>query len=134
MFYEYTLTVPAGTAQADAVEAELALAPGIVNQVAIQFLSGCVGEVHVSIWRGEHQVWPGNVDGDIAGENNTVAWVEAYELVEEPYAMTVKGWAPNTSYEHVITVRFAVLPVSLMEAAAESRSLLQRIAKALFGG
>ncbi len=134
MFYEYTITVTAGTAKAAPVEEELALAPGIVNQVAVQFLAGCVGEVHISIWRGEHQVWPGNVDGDIAGENNVVAWVEAYELKEEPYAMTVKGWAPNTSYDHTVTVRFAVLPVSLMEAAEESRSLLQRIAKALFGG
>lgn len=112
----------------------MALAPGIVNQVAVQFLSGCVGEVHVSIWRGEHQVWPVNLDGSIAGENNTVAWVEAYDLIEEPYDMTVKGWAPNTSYDHTITVRVAVLPLALREAVEESRTLLHRIAKALFGG
>lgn len=134
MFFEYSLTVPAGRAEAEPVEAEMALAPGIVNQVAVQFLSGCVGEVHVSIWRGEHQVWPVNLDGDIAGENNVVAWVEAYPLDDEPFEMIVKGWAPNTSYDHTVTVRFAVLPVSLLEAAEESRSLLQRIAKALFGG
>lgn len=128
MLFEYPLTIPANTAEAAPTEDLVALAPGTISRVEVQFPRGCVGLVHVQVWRSEHQVWPTNVDGSIAGENTNIIWPEAYDLDDEPYDLTLRGWSDDDSFPHKITFRFAVLPLSLNEAAREHGGLLRRIA------
>ena len=134
MFDEYPLTVPAGTAQASPAELEAKLAPGTVKLVAVQFPPGCRGLVSAAIFRGDHQVWPGDPDEGITADATVVWWPEDYDLDDEPYGFTVKGWSPETTFQHVLTFRFAVLPLEARDEARESAGLLRRIGEAIFGG
>jgi hypothetical protein len=133
MFFEYPLTVIAGTTKADPATLECLLAAGAVTRVDVQFPAGCVGIVHASIWRRDHQVWPVNLDNDIAGEDAIISWPESYDLDEEPFAFTVKAWAPTTTYPHTITFRFALLTLEEMQGARQAPGLLRRLAQVLLG-
>lgn len=134
MFFEYALAVPANTPEADPEELTVSLAPGTVSRVGVDFAPGCRGLVHVSIWQSEHQVWPVNLDGDIAADGLVVEWPEDYDLEDEPYEFTLKGWSPDTSFPHTIIFRFAILPLTVKEEARESAGVLRRIGQAIFGG
>ncbi|KKL52780.1 hypothetical protein LCGC14_2282060 [marine sediment metagenome] len=128
MFHEYALTIPANTAESAPATMDAPLAPGTVVRVEIQFPRGCVGLVHVQIWRSEHQVWPVNVEGDISGEGVPVAWPEDYDLDDEPYTVTLRGWNDDDTYPHTITFRFALLPLSAKEEGRAPAGMLRRIA------
>lgn len=93
-----------------------------------------MGLAHVQIWRSEHQVWPANLDGNIAGENAVIGWPEDYDLDDEPYDLTLRGWNDDDSFSHTITVRFALLSLERKAEARESAGLLRRIGQAIFGG
>lgn len=131
MLYEYALTILAQTAESAPETLDAPLAPGTVARVDVQFPRGCVGLAHVQVWRSEHQVWPTNVDGNISAEGLVVSWPEDYDLVDEPYGMTLRGWNDDDSYAHTITFRFALLPLSAKEEGRAPAGLLRRIAEFL---
>ncbi|OGO08506.1 MAG: hypothetical protein A2Y61_03985 [Chloroflexi bacterium RBG_13_60_13] len=133
MFFEFPLTVPADTAEAVPATLEAVLAAGTVIRVDVQFPAGCVGMVHLSIWRADHQVWPVNLDNDIAGEDVVITWPESYDLEDGPYAFTLKGWSPGTTYDHTVTVRFSLLSLEEGQGVREAPGLLQRLAQLLLG-
>lgn len=134
MLYEYSLTIAANTPATAPATLAAPLAPGTVARVDVQFPSGCVGLVHVQIWRREHQVWPGNLDGNIAAEGLVVSWPDDYDLDDEPFGLEVRGWNDDDTFPHTITFRFALLPLGAKEAVRESAGLLRRIAQSIFGG
>lgn len=117
MFYEYCLTIPANTLAIAPVNQEVELDHGRIVAVEVQFPRGCRGLVHVQVRRELHQLWPTNTDGDLAGEDARIGWVEDMEFTEEPYTLTLRGWSPGTEFEHTITFRFNVLPISPPPAA-----------------
>ena len=131
MFFEYALTIPANTPAAAPVELDAPLAPGTVARVDVQFPAGCRDLVHVSIWREQHQVWPVNLDGHITSEGQTVSWPEDYDLDDEPFTFTLRGWSPNTDFPHVITFRFALLPLETAQSARGAGGLVSRLARFL---
>jgi len=133
MFFEYPLTVTAGTAKGAPATVEALLCAGTVTRVDVQFPAGCSGMVHVSLWRRDHQVWPVNLDNDIAGEDVVVSWPESYDLEEEPFAFTVKAWSPGTTYPHTITLRFALLSLEEMQEARQAPGLLRRMGQLFLG-
>jgi len=133
MLFEYPLTVPADTPEAEPEPLECPLAAGTVTRVDVQFPAGCSGMVHVSIWRSDHQVWPVNLDGDIAGEDAIVSWPESYDLDDDPFGFEVRGWSPGTTYDHVITFRFALLSLEEVQSARGLAGLIRRLANLLLG-
>lgn len=92
-----------------------------------------MGLVHVQVWREEHQVWPVNLDGNISAEGLVVSWPEDYDLDDEPFAFRLVGWSDDDSYPHVVTFRFALLPLEVKESARAIPSLLKRLTEAIFG-
>jgi hypothetical protein len=133
MLFEYPLTVPAGRAAAAPVTLEALLCAGTVTRVDVQFPAGCVAMVGVSIWRNDHQVWPVNLDESITGEDATVSWPESYDLDDEPFAFTLKGSSPGTTYDHTITFRFALLSLEEVQSARGLSGLVRRLADAILG-
>lgn len=133
MLFEYPLTVPANTAEADPVTLEALLSAGTVIGVSVQFPAGCAGMVYVTIWRHDHQVWPVNLDEAIAGDNTVVSFPVSYDLDDEPFAFTVKGWAPDTTYDHKVTFRFALLSLEEAQGARGLPGLLRRLANLILG-
>jgi hypothetical protein len=133
MLFEYELTVPAGTADASPVTLDALLAPGTVSRVDVTFPAGCAGMVKVTIWRSDHQVWPVNLDEAITGEDATVSWPESYDLDDEPFAFVVKASSPGTTYDHTVTVRFALLSLEEVQSARGLPGLIRRLANLLLG-
>jgi hypothetical protein len=133
MLFEYPLTVPADTKAADPVTLDAPLCAGTVTRVDVQFPAGCVAMVGVSIWRNDHQVWPVNLDESIAGEDAIISWAESYDLDDEPFAFTLKGSSPGTTYPHVITFRFALLSLEEVQSARGLTGLIRRLADAILG-
>jgi hypothetical protein len=133
MFYEFDLTVTADTARADPATLEVALNAGTITQVAIQFPAGCSGMVYVSIWRSDHQLWPGDPDEAIAGEDSIVSWAESYDLDDQPFSLLLKAWSPGTTYPHKLTFRFALLSLEESQGIRQAPGLLGRLANLLLG-
>lgn len=134
MLFEYPLEIPANTAETAKATLDAPLAPGTVARVDVQFPRGCVGLAHVQIWRREHQIFPTNLDGNIAAEGMVVSWPEDYDVDDEPFALELRGWNEDDSYAHTVTFRFALLPLGMKEEARASAGLLRRIGAAIFGG
>jgi len=134
VLFEYPLTIAANTAESSPATLEAPLAPGTVARVDVQFPRGCVGLVHVQIWRSEHQVWPVNLEGNISAEGLVVSWPEDYDLDDEPFALELRGWNDDDTYQHKIIFRFALLPLGAKVEAREAVGLLRRIGQAIFGG
>ena len=133
MLFQYDLTVPADTAKASPATLSAPLSAGTVVGVSVQFPAGCSGLVDVSIWRSDHQLWPVNLDEGISGEDAIIPWPESYDLDDEPFAVTLKGWSPGTTYQHVITFRFALLPLEEARAARGLPALLRGLGRVLLG-
>jgi hypothetical protein len=133
VFFEFPVTVTAGTLKAAPAVEELLLSAGAITRVDVQFPAGCSGMVHCSIWRGDHQLWPVNLDNDIAGEDAIVSWPESYDLADEPFSVIVKVWSPGTTYDHTITFRFALLSLEEMREARQAPGLLRRLSQLLLG-
>ena len=131
MFYEFVLAVPANTAKAAPAELEVPLDAGAVVGVSVQFPRGCRGEVQVAIFRSNHQVWPGDPDTYISGDDAIVPWVEDYDLDDVPYSFLLRGWSPTTRFAHNITFRFNLLPLDTARAQRGAGGLLARVARML---
>lgn len=131
MLYEYDLTVPAATTKASPATLEALLAPGTVSLVGIQFPRGCRGLVSTSIFRSNHQVWPGDPDTAIKADGIVVQWPEDYDLDDDPFSFQLRAWSPNAVFPHTLTFRFSLLPLGATEEARQGPGLLRRIASLL---
>ena len=127
MLFSYEITVPANTLKTAPVEQEMALAAGVIRQVAIQFPAGCNALVHVQVMERDHQLFPTNLDTDIAASGFVLQWAEDYELVDAPYSLKAVLWNDDDTYQHKITLWFAVLEPEKARAATEAVSFLGRL-------
>ena len=134
MFYEFGLTVTANTLKASPVELEVPLNAGTITAIGVQFPAGCSGLVFVTISRSGHQIWPGDPDEAIAGEDAIVSWAEDYDLDDPPFSLLLRGWSPGTTYDHKITFRFSLLSLETAQGQRGLGGLLSRMARVLIGG
>ena len=114
MFYDFAITVIAGTTEAAPKEQELSLTHGFIHQVEIEFPRGCKGYVSLVLYHREYQFLPTNPDEAFNGDGYTIVIKEHYDLREPPHILLVRAWAPNATYNHTITVRIGVLPQSVL--------------------
>lgn len=133
MLYEYTLTVPANTAEADAVSQDLKLTKGVIHRVEVDFPIGTRGLVHVKIFRGANQVWPDNPDGDIATDGHPRAWDEHYEVSDQPTTFTAKGWSTADTYDYDIRIAIGMLPKEVMSPLSGVVGALKKVLRFLGG-
>jgi len=113
MFYEVQLTIPPGTPAFAPVRETMPVHPGKVHAVEIIFPDGCTWDVAVVIYLWSQQVWPSNPDAAFHGNNERIAFAEDFLLDQKPYEFEVRGWAPDTRYEHTPIVRIGVLSETL---------------------
>lgn len=114
MVHEHDITVIAGTTDANPQITRVKLQKGVIHKYEIYFPPGCTNLVYVRIKHGLYQVWPSNTPGTHKGDGVTLSFREHYELKTQPYEFTVVTSAPSATYNHTITVRFAVLPLSIL--------------------
>lgn len=109
MFYNYVLTIPAGTTEEAPVKLEMTLAKGILQTVRLFFPPGPRGEVNVIIEGNSSQIYPSNEEGTFNADNLYINFDDYYEILQPPFRFTAKGWSPTADYEHTIRIQIGVI-------------------------
>jgi len=110
MLFEEHITVETTHTIDNKKEQVIQIAHGIVTWVSVLFPSGCHGMVHCTIFHHEHQIAPSTEGMSIIGDRIPIEWTEYYESYQPPYEFKIKAWGVDCLYDHVITVRVAILP------------------------
>lgn len=109
----------------------LKLATGIIRHVEVYFPAGCHCLAHCAVYVGEHQVWPTNPGGDLAGENGAIPF-EEYFPVYPADDWTWRTWNLDDTYPHHLRLRILILPEIAVGGAAVVKEL-KRLREALLG-
>lgn len=131
MFYDFEITIPAGTTKASPKEESFKLTKGVVHYVEVNFPAGCRGYVYLQLFDGEHQVWPTNRQGSFRGEGYTIPMNEYYKLYTSPYIIKAKGWSPDATYDHTLAVRIGSLKEEELEPLKEMPGMFSKFFKLL---
>ncbi|MBA7590802.1 hypothetical protein ES708_32942 [subsurface metagenome] len=94
------------------------IAHGIITFVSIWMPPGCNGLVYCKLKHHEHTVFPSTEDMFLMTSGISLEWTEYYESYQPPYELKFVGWSFGTTYDHVVTVRIAVLPRKAVLALA----------------
>lgn len=94
------------------------IAHGIITFVSIWMPPGCHGLVYCKLKHHEHTIFPSTEDMFLMADGYPVEWNEYYESYQPPYELKFVGWSLATIYDHVVTVRIAVLPRKAILALA----------------
>jgi len=110
MLYQKTLTVPANTPIDAPAETTIVVKHPVVTRLGVHFPPGCMGMVWVAVFYGRLQIWPSKEGEWLRGEAVTT-WDEPFiELPEKETTLTLKGYSPNTWYDHDVTFYIIALP------------------------
>lgn len=71
---------------------------------------GCLGYVSATLSHRLTQLFPFNADDAVVTDGETVQGSYYWELKESKPEIILRGWAPDASYDHVITFRVEILP------------------------
>jgi len=112
MIYTHVLTIPANTSEHAPVTYELRLARGVITHVEIEFPPGCAGLACCRILYRERALYPTNPEGYFRADGYTVSWDDDYQFPARPAHIKLIGWNDDDTYEHTLTFRFVVIPVS----------------------
>jgi len=113
MIYDFAVTVLTTNTVDDPVEEEIKLTHGVVHRIEVEFPAGQIGLIHVSINHMGHQVWPSNPTGTFASDDHVVAFDDYYPLLSPPYIFKIIAWTEGTTFDHIVKVRFGLLPESI---------------------
>jgi len=108
--YVTALTVPANTSVDKPVEAELTIEGDVLRTLWVHFPDGCVGLVGFRLMYGIYQVAPKPMGVWLAGNGETVQWLEYWVLPESPCVVRLQGCSPGTEYDHTLIVRLETVP------------------------
>lgn len=118
MLFEGHITVETTHTASNKKEQSIKIAHGIITFISVLFPAGCHGLVHCTISHHEHQIAPSTEDMSIIGDRQPIEWTEYYESYQPPYELKVKAWGVGCTYDHIVTVRVAVLPRKAVLALA----------------
>jgi len=101
--YSASLTVVAATPALTPVTTNLVLPAGILRHIDINFPKGCARMTYITIYDGASLLYPKTASASYCEDGYTVK-IDTFQIFDASKTLTVKGWAPLTSYQHVVTV------------------------------
>lgn len=104
MYYFVPLSLPANTLEANKIEEVLQVSPGLIDDIEVEFPSGCVGLVHCTISLHAYQIVPWNLTSSLSGDNRIIKVYPAISLIEEPLEIIIRGWNLDDTYTHTLNV------------------------------
>jgi len=110
MLFTKSFTVETTHTASSPLEGTIPIAHGIITWVSIWMPRGCHGLVYCKLKHHEHTIFPSQEDMYLMTDGTPIEWNEYYESYQPPYELKFVGWAYGTTYDHVVTVRVAVLP------------------------
>ena len=118
MLFTKSFTVLTTHTEASPLEDTIKIAHGIITFVSIWMPPGCHGLVYCKLKHHEHTVFPSTEDMFLMTDGYPVEWNEYYESYQPPYELKFVGWSYGTTYDHVVTIRIAILPRKAVLALA----------------
>jgi len=109
MFYEFHITLPANTPEADPVALAAPLAHGIIVHVEVEFPPGCYGLAGVRVIEREHQIYPTNDDEWFISDAYVIHFTDVHYLYSPPFSLRLEGFNQDDTYQHRITLRFQLI-------------------------
>lgn len=131
MYYDFKIVTPEKTLESDKLVTRMKMALGEIIQVSILFPSGCIGLVHVQIFRGGHQLYPANVGDDFSTNNEVINFVESYKIKTQPAELIALTWNTDTVYSHITRLRFNLMPFKVVEVPESKETLLDKALRGL---
>ena len=110
MVYEVRVTVPPNTTRDNAVRQVVKVAPGTLEQLEIEFPTGCAGLVHVQILYQDVQTWPSNLDQSFTGNGSHLVFRESLPVKKAPFEFIIRAWNLDDTYPHTPIIRFQITP------------------------
>jgi hypothetical protein len=109
MRFNGSVTIPAGTDFNHAVKSTMKLDYGNIVAVDIIFPAGSAGLAHLAIDHYTHQLYPTNPGGSFVGDDQVRTIPDGYPVLDAPFILTLRGWAPDAALDHTIYVEVTVL-------------------------
>jgi hypothetical protein len=121
MRYRGSITIPAGTTEADPETVSLELNYGWIEEVEILFPPGHAGLTHLEIYYQESIIFPTNYDNPFVGDDTLLTIQDHYPVDADPFTVELRGWAPDATLDHTIYVAITVsrpeVPQGVFETA-----------------
>ncbi len=131
MWYEAEIAIPAGTLESAPVRVDLDISAGIIHHVIIEAAPGCHRDAAIRIYWQEHQIYPTNPDQDIALDGVPHIFDDRLPVLQPPWPITIRGYAPGATYAHTYRVGIGIMaPEAFPEYRADT-GLVSKIAKLL---
>ena len=118
MLFTKSFTVLTTHTESSPLEDTIGIAHGIITFVSIWMPPGVHGLVYCKLKHHEHTVFPSTEDMFLMTDGYPLEWNEYYESYQPPYELKFVGWSFGTTYDHVVTVRIAILPRKAILALA----------------
>jgi len=112
MFYDFPITTLKSTTYNKRLRTFLHLARGTIVQASFLFPPGSVGLLYLRIFRGANQLYPFNADGYFQTSGESINFTDQYELDTEPYELVSETWNLDDTFDHIVHIRFNVLPIT----------------------
>jgi len=133
MIFEFSLTVDAGTTQAEPEPLEMPLARGIIHKIEVIGDGGEHNTVLLVIQRALHQVFPINPDGQFHPGFFPISYPVWYALEEAPYVLKAYAWSPTATYSHEVIIRLGMERREVLEPGREALGFLGKFKEMIFG-
>lgn len=124
MRYYVELEVPASTPITDPEVVELKLTPGVIDHLALYFPAGSAGNLYIQLWLNGYQLVPWERGQWLRGDDLLIPDSGRYEVNEEPYLLTVKGYSTASNYAHSALVSVELTPYQAVVGAPVSFPLV----------
>lgn len=115
--YAFEIAVPLATTQANAVETELILSGGIIDEIAIGFPPGCSALARVQLLYENVIIFPSNPDNSYAWDNVIIEFNPRYDLPEINPILVARCWNLDEFYAHTITFMINVVEKNVGEVS-----------------
>jgi len=108
VWYRGSVEVGIEQTQADPATAEIEICKGVITRFYRLFPPGCGGEVFLQVFHQQRQVFPTTPGQAYLGDDSEMLAFSSVDIPEPPYVLTLKAWAPDSVYAHVIYCEFYI--------------------------
>lgn len=132
MTYEWLITVPADTSEANPTTEQKAIHTGVITKCKIFMPKGCHGYVKASICYRQTQLLPFNSKGGVQCNGYEVEAEPYFKIIDPQPKLTLRCWSPDSDYEHDVTFRVTILPEWIASLLPLGK-LLSKVMEKIFG-
>lgn len=108
MWYRGSVTVPIGRLASDPKVAIVEVCPGTITKFYRLFPPGCAGKVFLQVFYQTRQIFPTTPGESYVGDGSEILGDASVALDEPEYILELRGWAPDTSYQHIVYCEFYI--------------------------